>query len=304
MIPIFKDPPLGTKNPSPAERLPVTYNGYTINSPAGTAEDSIELVETAVTPIVDQVIENKQQRDGMEVYQAYKSGLMIRLRGWIKKPTLNALMDEASLMSEKFDAALISRRTQSSTIGFQPLAFSVPTNDTVNYPGGLVPSFYSARTVEPITFGRTKYDGYAMPFRIEMIARDPSRFFSTRQDILISGSNPGGGTANNLLGTYPSWPTLTFIMVGAGHWYFAVYNQQAFGGQKVLALNLSTLINGDQVRVDFEQRRIYKNNVLAMQLYDSGEYWQIEPRVSANIVTQGDQNVANRFLTWYRAFPT
>jgi hypothetical protein len=301
LIPIYRDPPSGTKNPSPADRLEVVYNGYVLNSAAGTADNQIELVQTAVTPITDQVIENKQGRDGMEVYQAFKSGLSIRLQGWIKKPTLMALLDEAALMSEKFDAALLSRRFQTSTIGFQPLAFNVPTADGANYPGNLVSSFYLARTMEPITFGRTKYDGYAMPFRIDMIARDPSRFFSTQQMVAPVSSGPIG--ADNTLGRYPSWPTWTFTMTGPGSAADVLTNAQAFGGSKQLTLNLSTLVNGDVVKVDFEQRRIFVNGVLRMSLYVSGVYWQIEPRIVNNISLSSQFNMTARTLTWYRAFP-
>ncbi len=275
----------------------MVYNGYTMNAAASPADNMIELVEAAVTPITDQVIENKQGRDGMEVYQAYKSGLMIRLRGYIKKPTLAELMDEAGLMAEKFDAALLSRRTQFTTIGFVPLAFNVPTADGANYSGGLVPSFYLARTMEPVTFGRTKYDGYAVPFKIEMLARDPSRFYSVQQAVAVNG------TALNTLGRYPSWPTFTMTMTGAGNAAFTLTNAQAFGGSKSLVLNLSTLVNGDIVRVDFEQKRIYVNNILRMGLYVSGYYWQIEPRVNSTLTATNTTNTSIRNLTWYRAFP-
>jgi hypothetical protein len=301
VISLYKDPPAGTRNPSPAERLAVTYNGYTINNPADPADDQVELVEVAVTPITDQVIENKQGRDGMEVYQAFKSGLMIRLRGWIKKPTIAELMDEAALMAEKFDAALLSRRFQTSTIGFQALAFSVPTADLVGYPSGLVPSFYLARTMEPITFGRTRYDGHSMPFRIEMLARDPSRFFATQQVRLLTGASQ---EADNTLGRYPSWPTLTFTSDGTSLDGFTITNQDAFGGPKSLVLNLADLSNGQQVRVDFEKRRIFVNGVLHMELYASGDYFQIEPRMSSTIDISSASGLTLRQLTWYRAFPT
>ena len=301
MIPIYRDPPAGTKNPSPSDRLEVVYNGYTLNTAASPADNQIELVETAVTPITDQVIENKQGRDGMEVYQAFKSGLMIRMRGWIKKPTIAELMDEAALMAEKFDAALLSRRTQTSTIGFQSLSFNVPTADIANYPTGLVTSFYLARTMEPITFGRTKYDGYAMPFRIEMLARDPSRFYYPQQ----THSTPEPSSVlNNLLGRYPSWPTFTSNMTVAGATNFTLTNQNAFGGSKSLVLNLSTLVNGDVLRVDFERRRIYVNNILRMNLYVSGVYWQIEPRANQTIAVANGNGMSGRLLSWYRAFPT
>lgn len=303
MIPIYRDPPTGTKNPSPAERLSVTYNGYVLNSSAGTAENSIELVETAVTPITDQVIENKQGRDGMEIYQAFKNGLMIRMRGYIKKPTLGALHDEALLMAEKFDAALLSRRFETSTIGFQQLAFSVPTADTANYPSGLVSSFYLARTMEGITFGRTKYDGYATPFRIDMIARDPSRFFSTQQSIAPTSANPV--EADNSLGRYPSWPIYTAVMSGPGATNFTITNADAFPGSKSLVLNLSSMTAGQTLKIDFEKKRLYVNSALRMGLYVSGDYWQIEPRKSNTITLANTGGMTTpRALTWYRAFPT
>ena len=279
----------------------MTYNGYVLNSAAGTAEDSIELVETAVTPITDQVIENKQGRDGMEVFQAYKSGLMIRMRGYIKKPTLGQLMDEAALMSEKFDAALLSRRTQASTMGFQSLSFSVPTADTVNYPSGLIGCFYLARTMEPITFGRTKYDGYAMPFRVEMLARDPSRFYNVAQ--VFSVVSPSA-VLDNLLGRYPSWPVYTMTMSAAGAANFTITNAQAFGGSKSLVLNLTSLVAGNDVRVDFERRLITVNGAIRMDLYVSGEYWQVEPRLTSTISVANTTGTASRVLTYYRAFPT
>ncbi len=276
----------------------MVYNGYTLNSVTGVAENQIELVDAGVTPITDQVMENKQGRDGMEVYQSFKSGLSIRLRGYIKKPTLNALMDEAGLMAEKFDSALLSRRFQTTTIGFQPLAFSVPTADSANYPGNLVASFYLARTMQPITFGRTKYDGYSMPYSINMLARDPSRFFSTLQSTSVDG------TAVNALGRYPSWPTYTVTMTGVGAANLTLTNANAFGGSKSLVLNLTSLVSGDVLKVDFESRRIFVNNVLRMSVYVSGTYWQIEPRVSSVITDVNTGGTATpRTVSWYRAFP-
>lgn len=300
MIALYKDPPAGNDRPRPEDRLPVDFNGYTMNDPDAPIDDGIELIEAGVTPITDQVLEQRQGKDGMEIYQNFKGGLMIALRGFIKKPTLAELFDEQALMAEKFDPALLSRRTAVSTDGFLALNFRVPTTNVAAYVTGQAFSFYLARTLQPVTFGKTKYDGYQVPFKIEMVTKDPSRFQQGQKTLLLPTSDPTA--LDNSEGSYPSWPIFQGVMVGAGSAAFTVTNQSAYGGSKTLTLDLSTLVNGDVLRVDFERKRITVNGLSAARLYVSGDYWQVEPRITNLIDLGGTTNIASRELKWHRAF--
>lgn len=296
MIPLYRDG--SGRQPLAADRLAITYNGITFNSPSEAIDDCIEVSDVTETPMSDAIVELKQGRDGSEAYEVYRSGVVIRIRGFLKSPTMAGLMDKMGTVAGATDPATLSRKAQSSTLGFLNLGFSVPTADTANYATGLVSSFYTVRPMAPMRYGRTKLDGLAIPFSIDFFARDPRRYFITQQSVTETGT---GTTLPNTLATYPSWPTTRITATGAGPAAYSIANTSAWGGTKTLTLDLSTLVNLDVVRVYHERRYITKNNVTAMNLYVSGQYYEVEPGVG-NVTTRTANGNLTNVYDWYRAF--
>lgn len=302
MIPLFKDPASGALD-LPENRLGITYYGNStiiLNNPADQPEDSMFLDDIGISPVDDAVLENKQGKDGMEAYQFFKNGLMIRMRGIIHAPTQARLYDRAETLAHAFDPALLSRRTEATTLGFRKLVFNVPTQDTTNFPTGLMECFYYARALSSVTFARSNDAGYNQTFEIEMLVRDPRRY------LLALSTRTNEGAMNNLVADYPSWPTVTITMTGAGRSpNNGVRNSGSLGGAKTLWLDLTGCVNGDVITVDMERRIIKKNGNLAMNLYDSGDYWEVEPSnntQSFEVVFNTGINLAATSVTWYPAF--
>ena len=301
MIPLFKDPSAGAID-APENRLAIVYAGnasITLNDPASPTDDSMFLDDIAVSPITDAVMENKQGKDGMEAYQVFKNGLMIRMHGIIKAPTQARLFDKAEALAYAFDPALLSRRFSPSSLGFRSLAFSVPTEDTVTFPSGLMPSQYFARAMDPVHFARSTFEGYNAPFEIDLIVRDPRRYLQTLRQKFDNGA------MDNLVADYPSWPMLTIVMTAAGNAAAGFQNAGSLGGAKTLTLNLSGLAASDVVVVDMERRLIKRNGITDMSLYVSGDYWMIEPQnntQSFNFINSGGISQSNTHVDWYPAF--
>ena len=299
MLSLFKDPPSGAQHTG-LQRLPIVYAGnasITLNDPNSPITDTYELEDLSFSPTVEGVMENKQGRDGMEAFEVFRAALMLRLAGFVKAPTIAALHDKAGALAYAFEPTLLSRRTAGSSLGFATLSFDSPTSDLVTYPSGLVPSFYRARAIEPVVFGATKYDGLSMAFTIDLLMRDPFRYYA------VQSVRSGQGAMDNMKGELPSWPILTVVMSGAGNPDVYFENEGAFGGVKSLHLDLSSCVNGDVIVVDMERRTIKKNGALAMSMYVSGNYWMIEPKNNTQVFDRGvDPNIVSSTVTWYPVF--
>lgn len=305
MIFLYKDttPALGVAPPSPLERLPVTYgiNSLTLNSPNDPIDETFELVDAVTVPMSNSVTEVKQGKDGSEGYQTFKSGWTIRLNGYVKSKTLAGLAARMHTLAYEFDPANLSRRTALSTIGYYPLSFSVPTSDTANYPSGLVPSFVYARAIAPVSFGRTKYDGYAIPFRIDMHVRDPRRYFATLQQASISG---GVISMQNSAASYHSWPKTYITMSGAGAANATLTQTTVIFSPQALVLDLSSLTAGQVVIIDHERKMISIAGVPRMDLFVSGNYHAVEAGGSGvtTVTLTNGSGISTVRYDWYRAF--
>lgn len=273
------------------DRLKHTYNGFDLNDAADDADDTVLIDEITSSTPIDSKMESGGLKDGVEVYGAYKRLRQFRFDLQILVPSYTKMFDRLETLAAAFDPALAWLNNQSAE-GFLSYDFDVPTNDTVNYPSGLIACRYYLRAASPIEPPISRYDGRSLPFSIYMLARDPRRYFRTQQSLT------GAGEAVNTLATYPSWPTVTITMAGAGNAAYSVGNSEL---GKTLVLDLSGLVASDVVVVDMERKKITKNGVETPSLYVSGDYFYIVEALSNTIAIANGTN-ATTVTTWLRAF--
>lgn len=276
------------------DRLSVTYNGLTTNSAADAKDDTFELNAVTTIQPSEGVQESRPDRDGVEVYQARKQMMVVRLDYTIRAQSLAALYDKKRALAHAFDPAEVWRENQSVN-GFIALDFSVPTGDTVNYPTGLVPSRYYARPRQTPIPADSMVTGDGCFATVEMLIADPRRYLQTADTLA------GAGTANNR-GDVPTYPTLTVTMAGAGSAAYTVSCDPALSGiaTSSLVLNLSGCVAADVITVDMAARTILKNGVDAPTLYVSGDYFPLE--AGSNTVAYANATNATSSLSWRRAW--
>lgn len=283
MIPAFLD--------SRQTRNALAYNGLTFNqSIGGSKKDIVEVNSVRVQTAIESVRERREFESGLEAYGAFKRGKLIVLQGVVRASSWGALYDRIEEVAAALDPATVSRENPDSS-GYLPLDFNIPTADAVNFPTGLMPCRYYVRAEEAFEPPWSQYAGMAVPFSLPLLAADPRRYLQSLSSL------DGAGTADNSLGTFHSWPTVTIVMSGAGSATFAVGNSTA---ASTLTLNLSGRVNGDAIVIDMESKSISLNGADAPQLYVSGDYWPIE--AGNNVVTLANDTNASVTTTWRPAF--
>lgn len=289
MLAIYKDHATGGHD----NRLAHVYNGLTLNDPDDPPNDTIEINSVLPQTNIDSIIEPHPNREGSEAWGARKTGRTIRIGGVIRSPSLARLHDQMKSLASAFDPDLATQ-TSPSTQGFLPYDFSVPTDDTANYPSGLVASRYYARAMrlpEPqIDYG----SGYAASYTIDLFMRDPRRYLQT-----VSTFGASSGNADNRKADYRSWPSITMTMAGPGN-VAATLTNTTLGMS--LVLNLSGLSAGDVVVVDMEQRFMAVNGLPQMSLYFSGDYWWMKPGVQNALAITNNDNITSWLVSWRPAF--
>lgn len=268
-------------------RLPITYNGLTLNDPSAAPDDVYEINNVTYSVIADAVADPHQSRDGLEVGDARKLSMLIRIEGMIRAQSINALYDKIRVLVRTFDPAKISHENASDS--FLALDFTTPGA------AGSTPSRYYVRPRDIPTPPISEFNGLAAPFTLYLLARNPRRF-KQAQDTLS-----GAGTAVND-GDYRTWPTLTITMTGAGSGTYAITNNPTLAGipTKTLTLNLSGRSNGQVVVVDMERRKITVDGVETPSLFVSGDFFELEP--GDNAITYANTTNATSQLAWRDAW--
>lgn len=278
------------------DRLPITYNGLTLNDPTDPKDDTFEINAVSTLAPSQAPQEARPADDGTEIYDARKSMIVLRMDGTVRAPSLAKLYDKKRLLAAAFDPAKSSREDTSARNGFRALDFSVPTEDTTEYPTGLVPSRYYARArTTPIPMDSTS-TGTAAFFVLDLLVPDPRRYYQTSESISANG------TATNE-GDFRTWPSLTYIMSGAGSATHSISNNPAaaWADTLTLVLDLSGCALSDVIEIDMERRRIELNGVEDPSLYVSGSYFPLE--VGANVITWANTTGINsKSLGWNRAW--
>lgn len=325
MIGIFGQP----QGSDPALRLPITYNGLTLNSDLRAAEgdplDIYEINSVQVNSAYDYVSEVRQSKDGTESYAAKKVNLNVRLDGIIRCENMETLNDRIKALVAAFDPALITQKnptTYNSNLEFYtPSASGTATSFTVfgtsKSAGNLVRSYYKARpkSIPAITY--SQFNGTSVPFSIELLVTDPRRYAYTPTTKTFTISNtPAEGSSSTYtitsadLGgaTYSSWPTLTITMKGSGDNNGSGYQSfkitSTISGSSVtreLAVNLHGASLNDIYVINMENGSIKKNGTESRSLFHDGEFWDI-PTASGQIFTYDTHGVSSIVLSWNPAF--
>jgi hypothetical protein len=272
-------------------KLPITYNGLTLNDPDDPVDDAYEIDLATPHSNYIAIADERPTGDGTEIYEARKVSKAYLLAGRVTAPTYAELYDKIEALAAAFDPALLSFNN-ASTFGFLALDFSTLTNDTTNYPTGIMSCRYYARPLTSIDRLPTKFDGKSFLFSIPLMMRDPRRYLQT------TSTQTGAGTITNI-GDYPSPATLTITMAGAGSATYAARNNAVIGDE-TLTLNLSGRSNGQVVVVDMDAKTITVDGTSMPSLYVSGDYWPVEP--GANVITFTNTTNATSVVSYRRAF--
>lgn len=273
------------------ERNAFSYNGLTFNQQVGdSSRDIIEVARISIQTTIQHIHEAKEYSDGLETYGAYKRGKRIVMAGNLRASTRGGLYDRIEEFAAAVDPAAASRDNP-DTFGLLPLDFSVPTDDTTNFVTGRMPCRYYARSEMAFEPPITDPQGLGVPFIHAFMASDPRRYLQSTSQLT------GAGAADNSIGTFYSWPTLTIAMTGAGNAAFEIESAEA---DTSLVLDLSGRANGQSVAVDMERHKITVDGVEMPELRVSGDFFAIEPGV--NTITYANTTNASPTLTWRSAF--
>lgn len=272
-------------------RLAVTYNGLTLNSPSDDPDSTYELNTAGSNTQMTMISDDNPVGDGSEMYEARKISRLIRLDGVVRAQSLPELYDREKALAAAFDPAKISHENPGTD--FLALDFSVPTESDA-YPTGLVPSRYYARPRYAVELLDSSYTGFAKLFSIQMLMKDPRRYLQSESSAV------GSTTADNTKADYRSYPTVTIAATGAGSSTFSIARACTGFTTKTLTLNLSGLSSGNTVTVDMGSMRIKKNGTDAQSLFVSGDYWEMEPGSNTITVTNGTNVTVT--TTWRSAF--
>lgn len=269
---------------SDGNRLAITINGLTLNSPSDDAETKIIVTDVrSKTSIQGKIEQRNDGRNGLEAPPPSKAGRVISLQGVISAANIEAFYDKVENMAAKLDPTLLARNNP-STDGFVNLNFTTPSA------AGNLACKYKVRPVgmsEPIL--TSMFGVIQAPFKVDFLLADERRYLQAQSTLV------GAGTATNT-GDYPTWPTLTITMAGAGSGTYA----WTVVGLGTLTLNLSGRIASDVVVVTPEIRSITVNGTAAPSLFVSGTWLDLS--AGANTVSYANTTNATSTLTWYGAF--
>lgn len=268
-------------------RLPMAYRGLTIN------DDTYPVGIVAINHQYDAVTEPLAQKNGMEAYDPRHLVTMVRIEGTIEGTSVADLHDKVEALNAAFDPVLaFEADTSTFDPGYMPFTFSVPTEDTANYPDGLKPLEYFGRSMQLPVPRFSKFEGDVARFTIVLQCVDPRRYLQTDTDVAVGTST----VINNSLGQYKSMPVITIVMSGAGASNFTISN-----GTDTLTLDLTGLSAGTTVIIDTGSRSILVGGADRMDLWVSGKY----PAVKASSHTWTTANrtgVSSVTVTYRRAF--
>src|SRR3990167_6719829 len=152
----------------------------------------------------------------------------------------------------------------SANLGFLAFQFTRPSISS-DFPSGISMQAYLRSTRPPIVqVSRRKQGGYTgsgtqIPVIIQMVARDPRFYNQTATSVSISPATSTQTTTHR--GTYPSWPTVSFTVTGAGS-ATAKFNVKIGSTAYYVALDLSGNTGTQAYTPDFAIRRITKAGVV------------------------------------------
>lgn len=299
MIAIFRDPTsdeiaAGDLRVNNQVRIPFTHRGLTINN------ETYEVGQIAIQPSVDFVSEPKAQADGLELYEARKIQTVLNMQGVVRAASLAALHDAIDALNESFDPVLVSKAFPAGTDPdfVAPLDFDYPTADTDNYSDGLISMRYYVRSIQQPVSQTSQFIGLSAPFSLVLLVPDPRRYAQTES----TASRTGTGTivCDNSLASYPSYPTVTFALTGAGGSVSIARPSSTGYPSKTLTLDLSDYGDGDEIEVDMMRHKITDDSGDAAAAWSSGDYFELPPK-SVTLTVAGTLS-GTCGVAWRKAF--
>jgi hypothetical protein len=140
---------------------------------------------------VVQFSEKRAEADGMDVGTPFLGGRRIRLQGTVYGKTRALCYDNVLALRAAMAPVLASREIPGDK-GYLPLYFSVPTNDTANFPSGaremralVMPKVFRA-PMNRDQHGGVDSDGLAVAWNAMFVMRDPLFEGETPQDVAFA----------------------------------------------------------------------------------------------------------------------
>lgn len=181
----------------------IIYRGFTLNDPdiltnltpgsqvgsgiSGCVVDSADLSDMDVV----QFLEKRSLQDGMDAGDVYLGARRLRMAGTLYATTRALLYDAYQELRRALSPTLAQRESPADK-GYLPLYFSVPTNDNVNYPEGLIDLRVLAmpRAMQAVfqkdNLGGDDRDALAIPWQATFIMRDPRIMSAATYDVPLT----------------------------------------------------------------------------------------------------------------------
>jgi hypothetical protein len=193
-----------------ASRVPGTGIGTGIS---GSMVDDWDFSDADVI----QYMEKRSLQDGMDAGDVFIGARRLRMSGTLYDTTRALLFDRYWAFLAACNPVLAQRDSPADK-GYCPLYFSVPTNDVVNYPAGVIPlRVLAIPRAKQIVWRRDQQGGVegnalAIPWQVTFQQRDPNIYAQDPQDYDLSA---GGTVSGNLVnrGTYITRPNM-LVQVG------------------------------------------------------------------------------------------
>jgi hypothetical protein len=213
-----------------------------------------------------QFLEKRSESDGMDAGPVWAGVRRLRMAGTLYDTSRPLLMDRRNTFLAAFSPTLAIREEESSK-GFLPLYYSERTSRGDDYGDNIIDLQIRARTAslswddDRDRSGGNDEQPLALPWRMTMIAKDPSIMGSSPQTTALTGSTQTGNLVNrgnyhvplNMLFTVTSHAGVMTVNLGGS--IFTLDIPEAFGDV------------GDRVvRIDGKERVAYIDDVLAMDV--------------------------------------
>lgn len=254
--------------------------------------------------------EKRSLDDGYDFADVFLGMRSINIRGTIYSQTKADLHDRVRIIRALFTPTL-AFGDNPNDLGFLPLYFDVPTNDTTNWPSGYIQLACYMRPVDQPGFffvrdtATGKGDGYSIPYEANLEARDPLFYHPIAKTVDLSSGAESGTMVNR--GDYPA------------HLNFELHLPSSDAAKKVVSFegagtNMDVTIPGEAkdrvVRVDaYDKVVTYEANgvqTLRMDLisFEAGKTWPKVPPGSSgyDLTTASGTLGAASQMVWLESF--
>jgi hypothetical protein len=164
---------------------------------SGCVVDSVDYSDVDVV----QFLEKRSLEDGMDAGDVYKGARRVRMAGTLYGLSRADLYDRWLDLRAALDPVL-AQADEPADKGYQPLYFSIPTLDLVNFPSGyrdmrilVMPRAISAM-IQKDSLGGDDEDSLAIPWQATFLARDPRITAQTEQDYTFTAGAPHTNSGN------------------------------------------------------------------------------------------------------------